>query len=287
VAAKRAVVLEDLREILTGADRIVVKSEPMSSSETLFESTDKKDLVDLWESLALEPPSEWFQFHCMCAGTPALYVYDRGCERLQLTNHHGLSIRCSLWETDVRIIDTEKWLHWFDQRGITAPRQEVEAMRAQQEQNRKDWDKWIAAMPAALKAVWSNALGTFGMVDVVPLRSALQVSTTNRSECILALLEWFGSGAGPWSGFPSYESVAEDLLFDFSTTEIIRAAESVDLSPAQREGLARFFAGWSFGKRRPDGRMQLPEALRQSLWLHSQRTHDKDKYRRAKNAFAR
>lgn len=285
MAEKSTVVLEDLREILTSADRIVVRSDPTGSSETLFESTDKKDLVDLWGSLALELPTKWF--HCMCAGTPALYVYDHGRERVRLTNHHGLSIRCSLWDTDVRITDTEKWLQWFDQRGITAPRQEVEAGRAQQERSRKNWDKWIAAMPAALKTVWSNALGDFGMVDLVPLRSALQVSATNRSECVLALLEWFGSGAGPWSGFPSYESAAEELLFDFSTTEIITAAQSVSLSPAQTEGLARLFAGWPFGKRRPDDLIQLPEALKQSLWLHSQSTHDKDKYWRAKNAFAR
>lgn len=285
MAAKRTVVLEDLREILVGADQIVVRSDPTSSSETLFESKDKKDLVDLWGSLALEPPSEWFQ--CMCGGAPALYVYDRGRERVRLTNHHGLSIRCSLWKTDVRIADTEKWLQWFDQRGITAPRQEVEAARAQQKQNRKDWDKWMDAMPTALKAVWSNALGAFGMVDVVPLRSALQFGATSRSECILALLEWFGSGAGPWSGFPSYESAAEDLLFDFSTTEIIMAAESMSLNPAQTEGLARLFAGWSFGNQRPDDLIQLPEPLKQSLWAHSQNTHDKDKYWRAKNAFAR
>lgn len=90
--------LEDLREILTSADRIVVRSDPTNSSETLFESTDKKDLVDLWGSLALEPPTGWF--HGMCAGTPALYVYDHGPERVRLTNHHGLSIRCSFPSLD-------------------------------------------------------------------------------------------------------------------------------------------------------------------------------------------
>jgi hypothetical protein len=40
VVAKRAVLLEDLREILTTADGTVVRSDPTTSSETLFESTD-------------------------------------------------------------------------------------------------------------------------------------------------------------------------------------------------------------------------------------------------------
>lgn len=99
---------EDLRQILTHADKIVVKTSPTKGSTILFESTDKKDLDDLWESLALIPPAEWF--HCMCIGTPAIYVYERGRQRVEITNHHGLSIRCSLWGSDVRIADTEKWL---------------------------------------------------------------------------------------------------------------------------------------------------------------------------------
>lgn len=252
---QKTVVLEDLRKILANADKIVVKASPkrwsrtLSLPRTLFRSTDKKDLEDLWRSLALEPPEEWF--HCMCDGTPAIYVYERGCELVELTNHHGLSIRCSLWDSDVRITDTEKWLSWFDERGISGPRQEVEAVRIRQEQNKKDWERWLNAMPRPLRAVWSTALREFGRVDVIPLRTAVETSIPDRNVRILVLLEWFGSGAGPWSGFPSYETAAEDLLFDFSTTEILAAAQSKALSPAQTEGLARFFAGWSLASSVP------------------------------------
>jgi len=284
VSAPRTVVPEDLRKILTNADKIVVKASPRWST-ILFESTGKKDLEDLWRSLTLEPPAEWF--HCMCDGTPAIYVYERGCERVVLTNHHGKSIRCSLWDSDVRIINTEKWLSWFDERQISGPRQEVETMRARQAQNEKDWERWLAAMPKALRTVWSNALGEFGKVDLDPLRSELERNMLDRGERILALLEWFGSGAGPWSGFPSYEAAAENLLLDFSTAQIIAAIQSKGLSPAQTEGAARLFAGWSFGKQRPQGLKDLPDALRKELWHHSQNTEDKDKYARARSAFAR
>ncbi|HTQ59075.1 MAG TPA: hypothetical protein VMI32_02560 [Candidatus Solibacter sp.] len=222
----------------------------------------------------------------MCDGTPAIYVYERGCELIELTNHHGLSIRCSLWDSDVPITDVEKWLSWFDERQISGPRQEVEAMRAQQAENEKDWEKWIAAMPEGLRAVWSNALGEFGRVNLGPLRSQLERSIPDRGERILALLEWFGSGAGPWSGFPSYETAAENLLLDFSTAQIIAAIQSKGLSLAQTEGAARLFAGWSFGKQRPEELKHLPNALRKDLWLHTQNTEDKDKHGRARRAFA-
>jgi len=198
---EKTVVLEDLRKILAEADRVVVNDSPAAGARTLFESTDKKDLNELWCSLTLEMPKGWF--HCMCEGTPAIYVYERGSERVKLTNHHGLSLRCSLWSSDVPIRDTEKWLSWFDGRGMTRPRQEVEAMRAQKEQGKRDWDRWLGAMPKAIRSVWSDALGQFGDVDIAPLRAALERDMPDESDRILGLLEWFGSGAGAWSGFPS------------------------------------------------------------------------------------
>jgi len=151
----------------------------------------------------------------------------------------------------------------------------------------QDWGKWLAGMPKALRNVWSNALGEFGSVDLDPLRSELERSIPDSGERILALLEWFGSGAGPWSGFPSYESAAENLLLDFSTVDLIAATQSKRLSPAQTEGAARLFGGWSFAQQRPEGLRELPDALKKDLWLHTQNTNDKDKFSRARGAFAK
>jgi hypothetical protein len=283
--AAKPVVLEDLRKFLAEADRIIVKDSPEIGAKTLFDSTDKKDLEELRERLTLETPGAGEWFHCMCNGTPALYVYQRGSQRLELTNHHGLSIRCSLWDSDVRIIDTEKWISWFDDRRISGPREEIEAMRGQHAQSKKDWERWLTAMPKAVQPVWSDALGQFGRVDHVPLRIALEQEMPDQGERILALLEWFGSGSGPWSGFPSYEIAAEKLLLDFSTTDIVAAIQSKRLSPAQTEGTARLFGGWTFGKLRPKDLKELPNALKKDLWLHTQNTNDKDKISRARRAF--
>jgi hypothetical protein len=286
-AVDKPVVLEDLRKILAEADRIVVKDSPETWAKILFDSTDKKDLEELWESLTLETPGAGEWFHCMCNGTPALYVYQHGCQLLKLTNHHGQSIRCSLWDSDVRIVDEEKWLSWFDERRISGPRREAKAMHAQFAQNKKDWERWLTAMPKAVQLVWSDALGQFGEVDLVPLRAAVEHEMPDRGERILALLEWFGSGAGPWSGFPSYESAAANLLLDFPTTEIIKAAQSASLSSAQTEGVARLFAGWEFGRKRAKDLKELPEPLKKALWNHTKLSQDKDKIERAKRVFAK
>jgi hypothetical protein len=284
IPRERPVVLKDLYSILARAIRVVVKDSPMGDARTLFESTDKKDLEDLQRSLLLDTPSE--SFHCMCLGSPALYLYDRGGEFVELTNHHGLSVRCSLWTSDVRVRDTEKWLSWFDHRGMPAPRQEVETMHAQRETAKRDWDRWWAAMPKAIALVWSEALRPFGAVDVGPLRAALERDLPDEKERILMLLEWFGSGAGPWSGFPSYETAAEELLLGYPTRSIVEAIQSSGNSPARTEGAARLFGGWSFRQQRPDGLKEVPDALKRVLWNHVKTTKDTDKLSRAAGAFA-
>lgn len=187
---EKAVVLSDLYGILARAVRVVVKDSPTRDAKTLFESTNKRDLEDLHGSLLLEAPAEWF--HCMCLGSPALYLYERGNEPVELTNHHGLSVRCSLWSGDVRISDKERWLSWFDRRGMPSPRQEVEAIGAQLERRTRDWDRWLAAMPKAISQVWTGAPDQFLRLDVAPLRAALERDVSNDTDRILALLEWFG-----------------------------------------------------------------------------------------------
>jgi hypothetical protein len=284
VQDQKPVLLDHLYQLLANADEIVVKASPTELAATLFKSTQKSDLEDLSRSLVLEAPTDWF--HCMCDGAPALYAYQRGSLLVQLTNHHGSSIRCSLWESDVSITDTEKWLLWFDQRGIPGPRKEADAMLAEEAQNIKDWEKWLAAMPDPLKAPWPNALGEFGSVNIKPLRSALEQAMPDKSQRILALLEWFGAGAGPWSGFPSYESAAENLLLDFPTTDIIGAIQSKTLSLSQTEGAARLFGGWTFRNQRPDGLKDIPDAFKNQLWEHVRNTQDGDKLSRATSAFA-
>lgn len=222
----------------------------------------------------------------MCFGGPTLEMLSAERTRLALLGvHHGLAIRWNRWKDDARLIDGRSLLEWLSQRGVVEPLRRFEAQQALQRQSERDLDRWVAAMPSALAPIWSGALGQFGDVDIVPLRAALERGLPDEGERILALLEWFGSGAGPWSGFPSYEQAADDLLLGHSTARIIEAVESTRLSPAQVEGAARFFAGWSFGQQRPHDLRELPDALRKALWDHVKDTQDDDKRIRATRAF--
>lgn len=280
---ERSVSPENLTAIIGDADRVVVTESPMKDSKMLFESRERKDLDALSTALVVVKPDEWF--HCMCIGTPAIYLYKNDKLLAQISNHHGQSVRCSLWSSDAAILDTDKWLKWFDDRKIDEPRKEVEQMRESQKQRERDWKRWISSMPKALEPIWKDSLGQLGDVNTAPLTKALRESIPKNEDQILALLRWFGSGAGPWSGFPSYESAAEVLLLEYQIAEIVSAIENKDLSPEQLEGAARLFGGWDFSQKHSKGVEQVPADIKRSLWNHVKDTKDEDKLGRATRAF--
>ena len=280
---ERPVSPEHLTDLIGDADRVLVTESPMKDAKKLFESRERKDLDALSTALVVVKPDEWF--HCMCIGTPAIYLYKDDKLLAQISNHHGQSVRCSLWSSDAPISDTEKWLKWFDDRKIDGPRKEVEEMRESREQDARDWKRWIAAMPKALVPIWEDSRGQFGDVNTAPLVKALRESIPKKENQILALLEWFGSGAGPWSGFPSYESAAEELLLEYQIVEIVSAIENNELTAQQVEGAARLFGGWDFSQKHPKGLDQVPAEIKGSLWNHVKDTKDEDKLGRATRAF--
>jgi hypothetical protein len=279
---ERPVVLNDLYNAIERAGRVLIKSCPMNNAKTLFESTNKDDLDDLGRSVLLHPPTVFF--HCMCIGSPAVYLHVWGGPVVELTNHHGRTVRCSLWTSDVRVADIQKWVSWFSRRGIYGPREEVDATRARQEVG-KNWDRWLAARPRAIVPVWSDTLDRYGDVDVVPLRTALERAVADESDRILQLLEWFGSGAGPWSPVPYYELAAEQLLLDYPTMKIVETILSAKITSAQTEGAARLFGSVLFQRQRPGGLQEVPDALKRLLWDHVKETTDADKLSRAAHAF--
>ncbi len=146
--------------------------------------------------------------------------------------------------------------------------------------------RWLDAMPKSLRPLWNSALRNELSPDLKPLRAALAEEFPDPRQRILALFSWYGSGDGPWSGFPAYESAAEELLLDLPTLDLIAAAQTDNLTESQLEGAARLFGGWSFSKRRPDDRRTLPASLKKKLLVHSIKSTDEDKLGRAKNAFA-
>jgi hypothetical protein len=156
---------------------------------------------------------------------------------------------------------------------------------AEQKKRETEEARWLSAMPKSILPLWESVRYELSP-DLTPLRAAIAKELPDMRQRILALFAWFGSGAGPWSGFPAYESIAEELLLDYPTPDLIAAAQTEGLTEQQIEGAARLFGGWDFGQRRPDDRKTLPAALKKRLLDHSLKSTDDDKLGRARHAFA-
>ena len=159
--------------------------------------------------------------------------------------------------------------------------------------------RWTDAMPAPVRPFWEepSALlltyepegkGGVKFVDakVDPQQAALAQQIPEPTMQIRLLLHWYGSGAGPWSGYPSYEGTAALLLMAHTTQDLLAAAQASPLTAEQKEGAARLFASWEFTRERPKDGKLLPAALRAELLEHSLLSSDEDKRKRAEAAFA-
>ena len=142
--------------------------------------------------------------------------------------------------------------------------------------------------------------------DLTPVLAAAREACPDTSERILALFEWYGSGVGTWTAYPTWEDFAERLLMTFSNDDLVSTAVSALGSDMQIEGAARFFAGMRFQTAqrhageplsiwyselnvfkppRSGKPAALPAALKQRLWFHCRLSSDPDKRQRAKSAF--
>ena len=275
-----------LYKIIDDADSIVVYNEPFKDSQEIYTSKDPKDIQALRKSFKISIPRETIM--CACLGSETIKLYRANKELVSITNHHGQMIGVSLWTGLVKPVDHELWLKWFDDRGINGPRREFERAKNHAVEARKNWTRWNDAMPSSLRPILGipSASPPPPKHDLLPLQQALTQEYPNEQAKIQILLAWYGSGAGPWSGFPAYESVAEELLLDYPISSILDAIGGEDLTGPKLEGTARLFGGWSFSKKYPDGLSKIPSELKTKLWEHTRDSTDGDKLKRAERAFA-
>ena len=169
--------------------------------------------------------------------------------------------------------------------GSTAPQPTHEA-----QQDGLRWaaalQRWRAAMPECL-ASFPEAVSDF-LTDPSRLMHALEVAFPVARDRALALFEWFGHGAGPWSGYPSYESVPEKILLALPLSPLLEALSCQELTAAQLEGAARFFAGWELETKRKQDLARLTGSDRKRLLDHVRQSggSDADRQARAESAFA-
>jgi hypothetical protein len=304
-----------LDQMLDKATRVEV-AEPFADPETrrlvqrVVYTTDSQDDIEaLRQTLRIiEDPSTFG--HCMCIGSPWLVFYGRDGELAKISCHHGRSIRWdAAWAWDAVLKNGWELVEWLAGRGVTGLKAEVERMAKAAEIGRRNVQRWLQAMPVCLQPFIQGMMsgpGGYGMVTfspkpdrkkptktptykvnkrIAPMVEALERAYSGNRQKVLDLFHWYGNGAGPWSGFPSYESYADDILAAYPTAELVAALLETDLSECQLEGAARFFAGKSFHKMEPKGAQVLLPDLRERLLRHTEQTGDEDKIDRAENAF--
>lgn len=114
------------------------------------------------------------------------------------------------------------------------------------------------------------------------LRPELSKQVQDVPERIRMLFNWYGSGSGPWTGFPVYEEVPGRLLLDYEPSDLVSALERAHPSKSEIEGAARFFSG-----RTLNAKATLPAQLKQVLWEHVLVSGDQNKVERARQVLGK
>lgn len=258
----------------TGTGKIVEKQ--------VIEIRDVESIISLRKALAIDEENQLG--HLMMVGRHRLKLFNGTQSTGTIELLAGFAIRWDHWSDDVRLQDPMHLLTWLAERGVGEPLEryrEMEGLRAAEQQAEI---RWKEAIPDCLLPYWEEMLDS--RTNLESLRQALEAAYPDPALRVLALFRWFGSGAGPWSGFPDYEFIPEALLLEYPTATLISILTQSMLTSTDLDGAARYFAGWQFRNKEQGGHRQIPPEFRQQLLDHSLRSSFDDNIQRAKRAFS-
>jgi hypothetical protein len=278
---------------LVDATRAIVSE--VDDGTLMLDVSDPQLLRDLIARLRIAEPTD--PFHCMCFGDENITFEGQSGVLATITLHHGYSIRWDeAWGSDAALTDPMQLLSWLATQGLEAPLRGFEDDQRSAQESKRQRLLWEAAAPTALHpqlpeliARFGNPFSLFGDPEaanrVLDQAAETIESTYNEDEAATDLLTWYGSGRGPWSGYPGYEDLPLRLLLRLPTDAIVRSLET-DLIDARRlEGAARLFASREFRQAREADLTALPTDLRQRLLAHVRSTGRPDNLSRAQAAF--
>lgn len=305
-----------LDAVLAETDRVRVfeggslKGKPLTN-EILLDSTDENIRAELAKALRIdEDPDSFCQQ--ISLGGPTIELL-RGKKRLALiTYHHDQVIRWEkAWRFDASLAYGRRLIDWFASNGVDGPKQAFEARLKDKRRTTADLQKWMMSMPECLRPYWSLVVVP-GMSDIL-IYSPLPAAGKNESEQpaltiksnprlqkineildgefkdpqfkILALLQWYASGVGAWTGFPSYEELPAELLLQVPSEQIVEALHLKGVNEPELDGAARYFASHLFRIAKPRDLRLLDLPLKEQLLKQCMKSDDMDKRSRAESAF--
>jgi hypothetical protein len=255
----------------------------------LLDVTDPASLTELTAAVRIVDGDEFG--HLMTIGLHhlELWVGDQRVHTIELLYGWDTIRWPSVWKGDGPLAEPRRLENWLLRHGITDARDH----REEAEQQAAEWlgstENWERAMPPSLSPLWPERLGdgpgNMSPADIGAAEDLLQAALPDPIARVRALYEWFGSGTGPWSGYPSYEGAAEQLLLDCSIEVLLAALEASTDNPAAVDGAARLFGGWNFGQTRRTDRKRCPETLQQRMLDAVIRHGNTDNLQRFRSAF--
>lgn len=281
---------KQLFDLLDNADKIVFNKVRNNKRIILYESKNKKDLSDLKLSIEIKPQNAGKK--CTCKGGAnnngdySFQLFKDNKETLEINIHSGSNLSCNLWDQTGAITNLDKWYAWFDDHKIIRPRQEPTKFDKNTDEILAYRDRWLEGMPLSIRPLWMfQNEAPFKNIEIQPFIEPLKKEFPNQNKRILAILSWYGSGAGPWFSCPDYEIVGEKMLLEYKTAEIATAIQSVPkLTDAQKEGSLRYFSSYYSSKEKRNIN-ELNNKTRETLWNFVKNTKDEKKLSFAKITF--
>jgi hypothetical protein len=229
-------------------------------------------------------------FRCMCRGDFAIELF-RGRKALPAIGfHHGASIRLEDWGSDAELVDGRLFFAWLADHGVPGPLEAFEQSLQYQREAEAIRQKWIEAAPPEVRPFLEKIAPeglppTHEKSACEPAMRALEAAYPAAKDRIARLFAWYGSGAGPWSGYPSYEHVADLLLTQHDFADVINTVAAGLDGPEAETGAARFVAIHARTRAERSRIARIPEALRATLTARANATGIDDNIGRLAAAF--
>lgn len=232
----------------------------------LLDVTDPASLTELAAALRIVEADEFGHLLTIALHHLELWVGELHVHTIELLYGWDTIRWPSVWKGDGPLAEPRRLANWLLRHGITDARDH----REEDERHAAEWlraeERWEQAMPPSLRPLWPDRLGDgpgdMSPADVDAAEALLGPAVPDPIARVRALYEWFGSGKGPWSGYPSYEGAAEQLLLAYPIEVLLAALEASTDNPAALYGAARLFGGWNFRQTRSADRKCCPEPLR-------------------------